>query len=94
MILRLKMILSIMSHERKNMIFYEKNLKLSKNNTFNNFTKNHNGHGTKPVLLNTGLGTGNQYCACTGLSVQSKYGLSVADSTELIRACHYLLTST
>ena len=34
MILRLKIILSIVSYERKNIIFYEKNSKLAKNNTF------------------------------------------------------------
>ena len=35
MILRLEMILSVVSYERKNII-HEKNLKLTKNNTFNN----------------------------------------------------------
>ena len=35
MILRLEMILSIVSYERKNMFFYEKHSKLTKNNTFN-----------------------------------------------------------
>ena len=34
-ILKLEMILSVVSYERKN-ILYEKNLKLTKNNTFNN----------------------------------------------------------
>ena len=36
MILRLEIILPVMSYERKNIIFYEKNLKLTKNKTFNN----------------------------------------------------------
>ena len=36
MILRLEMILSVVFYERINIIFYEKNLKLTKNNTFNN----------------------------------------------------------
>ena len=36
MILRLEMILSVMSYGRKNIIFYEQNLKLTENNTFNN----------------------------------------------------------
>ena len=36
MILRLEMILSVMFYERKKIIFYEKYLKLKKNNTFNN----------------------------------------------------------
>ena len=40
MILRLEMILSGVFYERKNMIFYEKNLKLRKNNTFNSNIKN------------------------------------------------------
>ena len=35
MILRLEIILSVVFHERKNIIIYKKNLKLSKNNTFN-----------------------------------------------------------
>ena len=35
-ILRLEMILSVISYERKNVIFYEKNFKLTKSNTFNN----------------------------------------------------------
>ena len=40
MILRLEMILSGVFYERKNIIFYEKNLKLRKNNTFNSNIKN------------------------------------------------------
>ena len=36
MIFRFKIILSVASHKRKNSIFYEKNLKLTKTNTFNN----------------------------------------------------------
>ena len=36
MILRLEMILSIVSYERKNIFFYEKHLKLTINNTFDN----------------------------------------------------------
>ena len=36
MILRIVMILSIVSYERKNTIFYEQNLNLRKNNYFNN----------------------------------------------------------
>ena len=35
MILRLEMILLVVSYERKNIIFYEKNLKCTKNNNFN-----------------------------------------------------------
>ena len=34
--LKFEMIFSIMSYERKNIIFYEKNLKATKNNTFIN----------------------------------------------------------
>ena len=36
MILKVEIILSIISYERKYIIFYEKNLKLTKNSTFNN----------------------------------------------------------
>ena len=36
MILRLEIILSVMSYKRKNIIIYEKDLKLAKSNTFNN----------------------------------------------------------
>ena len=36
MSLRLEMISSIVSNERKNIILYEENLKLMKNNTFSN----------------------------------------------------------
>ena len=36
MSLRIEMILSIVFHERKNIIFYEKNLIFMKNDTFNN----------------------------------------------------------
>ena len=35
MILRFEIILSIVSYERKNIIFYERNLKHTKNNAFN-----------------------------------------------------------
>ena len=31
------MILSVVSYERKNILFYKKNIKLTKNNTFNVF---------------------------------------------------------
>ena len=34
--LRIEIILSVVSYERKNIIVYEKNVKLSNNNTFNN----------------------------------------------------------
>ena len=37
MILRLEMILLVVFYERKNVIFYEKYLKVTKNNTFNNY---------------------------------------------------------
>ena len=37
MLLRLEIILSVMSYERKNIIFHEKNLKVTKNNTINDF---------------------------------------------------------
>ena len=36
MILKLEIILSVVSYERKNITFNEKRLKLTKNNTFNN----------------------------------------------------------
>ena len=36
MILRLEMILSVASHERNNIIVYEKNIGLMKTNTFEN----------------------------------------------------------
>ena len=36
MILRLEKILSVVAYKRKNIIFYEKNLKLTKNNTSDN----------------------------------------------------------
>ena len=36
MISRLEIILSVVSYARKNIILYEKNLKLAKNDTFNN----------------------------------------------------------
>ena len=36
MILRFEMILLVVSYKKKNIIFYEKNPKLTKNNTFNN----------------------------------------------------------
>ena len=36
MILRLQKLLSDVSYARKNLIFHEENLKLTKNNTFNN----------------------------------------------------------
>ena len=39
MILRLEMILSVVSYEKKNIIFYEKNLKPTTNNTFNDLLK-------------------------------------------------------
>ena len=38
--LRLKIKLSAISHERKNIIFHEKNFKLTKNNTFDNVFRN------------------------------------------------------
>ena len=34
-ILKVEMLLSVVFYERKNIIFYEKNFKLMKNNTFN-----------------------------------------------------------
>ena len=37
MIFKLKMLLSAMTNERKNIIFYTKNVKFTKNKTFNNF---------------------------------------------------------
>ena len=36
MVLRFEMILSVVFYKRENIIFYEKHLKLTKNNTFNN----------------------------------------------------------
>ena len=36
MILKLEIILSVVSYEMKNITFYEKHLKFTKNNTFNN----------------------------------------------------------
>ena len=40
MILRLEMILSVVSYEIKNIIFYNKNLKLTENNTLNKIVCN------------------------------------------------------
>ena len=40
MILRLEMVLSVVSDGRKNIIFYEKNSKLKKSNTFINVSCN------------------------------------------------------
>ena len=37
MILGLEIILSVVSSERKNIVFHEQNQKLTKNNTFNDF---------------------------------------------------------
>ena len=40
MILKHEIILPVVSYDKKNIIFYEKNLKLTKNNTFNNVSCN------------------------------------------------------
>ena len=50
MILKLEMILSVVFYGRKTIIFYEKNLKLTENYTFNNFLRNRTYHLFLPIF--------------------------------------------